>query len=78
MKPVDKPDDEPILVNMDWIFTCPAEVPDSLWLGYGGMATMIHPNINTSIHSLLLPQQDQHSTRYKDSMHQVVQGRPTD
>ena len=35
VKPVDKPDYEPILVNIDWIILCPAEVPDSSWLGYG-------------------------------------------
>ena len=35
MKPVDKPNDEPILVNIDQIVPCPAEVPDLLWLGYG-------------------------------------------
>ena len=39
MKPVDKPDDEPILVNMDRIAPCPAEVPDLLWLGYGDTDT---------------------------------------
>ena len=35
LTPVDNPDKEPILVNMDRIVPCHAEVPDSSWLGYG-------------------------------------------
>ena len=39
VKPVDKPNKEPILVNMDRITPCPMEVPDCSWLGYGQTTT---------------------------------------
>ena len=31
--PVDHPQDEPILVNVDWVTSCPDELPDTSWLG---------------------------------------------
>ena len=33
MRPVDRPDDEPILVNMDRVVECSEELPNTLWLG---------------------------------------------
>ena len=33
LRPVDKPDEQPILVNMDHVSPCPEEVPDQSWLG---------------------------------------------
>ena len=31
--PVDHPQDELILVNVDWVTSCPDELPDTSWLG---------------------------------------------
>ena len=33
LRSVDKPDEQPILVNMDHVSPCPQEVPDQSWLG---------------------------------------------
>ena len=30
---VDRPNEKPILVNMDCVTTCPSELPDLSWLG---------------------------------------------
>lgn len=46
IKPVDKTDDRLILVNMDRIVPCPAELDLA-------MAILIPTNVNTSIHPLL-------------------------
>ena len=73
MKPVDKPDDKPILVNMDQIVPYPAKVPDFSWLGYGHTDTpkrqqKYSPSTITSARTA-----DHHySTKSKASIHQVV------
>ena len=33
VRPVDRPDDEPILVNMDRVVECSEELPNTSWLG---------------------------------------------
>ena len=33
VRPVDRPDDQPILVSMDRVVDCPSELPDTSWLG---------------------------------------------
>lgn len=78
VKPVDKPDDEPILVNMDRIVPCPAEVPDSSWLGYDYTDThkRQHKYSPTAI-TPARPADHHYSTRSKASIHHVVRGHPT-
>ena len=77
VKPVDKPDDEPILVNLDQIVPCPAEVPDSSWLGYGN-TTETHkcPYSPTAI-APARPADHHYATKCKAIVHHVVRGRPT-
>lgn len=48
VRPVDRPNKKPILVNMDHVTSCPSELPDSSWLG---------PRVET-------PKRKQAKTRY--------------
>ena len=79
VKPVDKPDDEPILVNLDRIVPCPAEVPDSSWLGYSNTSETHkrpHKYSPTAI-TPARPTDHHYGTRSKATVHHVVRGRPT-
>ena len=74
LTPVDNPDKEPILVNMDRIVPCHAEVPDSAWLGYGhsDAPKRQHKYLPTAI-TPARPADHHYSTRSKDTS---VRGRP--
>ena len=73
VKPVDKPDDESILVNLDRILPCPAEVPDSSWLDYGNTTETHkrpHKNLLTAI-TPARPADHHYATRSKATVYHV-------
>ena len=72
VRPVDKPDENPILVSVNRVTPCPVELPDQSWLGTSGRS----PSKTSAVHQLPSIVQDTHqNTHYTRSK---VQGRTSD
>ena len=72
VRPVDKPDDHSILVSLDRVTLCPAELADQSWLGASGKFTSKVTQAHQLPSTVQATHQHTHHTRSK------VRGRTAD